>query len=104
MDYRVEITFDAEIEVEAIVSYIATDAPGREIAWIDRFHQLAASLGRHPQRCGMAPEDRLVDFQVRQLMFGNYRILFTVQEAIVYILHVRHGARRPLPVDELKQP
>ena len=34
--------------------------------------------------------------EIRQLLDGGFRILFTVQEDQVRILHIRHRARRPL--------
>jgi plasmid stabilization system protein ParE len=33
------------------------------------------------------------EFEIRQLLYGNYRLLFTVRDDAVVILHVRHGAR-----------
>lgn len=104
MDYQVEITRDAEEGAEAIVAYIAADAPNRAAQWLQRFYELSASLCRHPERCGLAPESSYVDFSVRQLRHGNYRILFTIQETTVYVLHVRHAARRFMKAADLSQP
>ncbi len=44
----------------------------------------------------VAPEDEFCPFEVRQTILGQHRILFTVIESrtLVYILTVRHGARR----------
>ncbi len=67
MDFRVEITADAEAEVDAIVAYIAVDAPDRARQWLLRFYELTNSLDRYPERCGIAPEAKLVDFPLRQL-------------------------------------
>lgn len=51
-------------------------------------------------RCPLAPESGLFPFEVRQLLYGHkphvYRILFTVQGNVVYVLHIRHGRRQPL--------
>jgi hypothetical protein len=38
----------------------------------------------------------------RQLLYGDFRILFTVGEDVVRVLHVRHGARRLMTPDELE--
>jgi hypothetical protein len=38
--------------------------------------------------------------EIRQLLYGRgrnrYRILFTIGEEAVHVLHIRHGARRYL--------
>jgi hypothetical protein len=39
-------------------------------------------------------------FEVRHLLYGRrphvYRILFTIEDLTVYVLHIRHGRRQPL--------
>ncbi|MBX9791797.1 MAG: type II toxin-antitoxin system RelE/ParE family toxin [Pirellulales bacterium] len=104
MAYRVEFTADAKAELDAIVAYIAADAPGRALSWLERFRQLADTLAHHPERCAVAPEARLVNFPVRQLLYGNYRVLYTITDSTVYVLHVRHAARRWMRAGEIKSP
>ena len=54
---------------------------------------------RQPARCPVAPESRKFPQEIRELTHGKrrhkhkYRILFTVTEKEVHVLHVRHGAR-----------
>ena len=104
MAYRVELTADAKGELDAIVAYIAADAPSRALSWLERFRELVSTLAQHPERCAVASEARLVDFPVRPLLYGNYRVLYTVTDSTVYVLHVRHAARRWLKAGELKSP
>jgi hypothetical protein len=44
-------------------------------------------------------------FDVRELLYGTkknkHRILFTVRDDVVYILHIRHSAQRELTSDDL---
>jgi len=56
-----------------------------------------------PRGSSLAPESEYVDFEVRQTFLGPYRILFTIRDkdSLVYILSVRHGARRFIPPSEL---
>ena len=54
-----------------------------------------------PMACGLAPEDDVSGHEIRQLLFGKYRVLFTIEETKVFILTVRHGARRFLTADEV---
>jgi plasmid stabilization system protein ParE len=49
-----------------------------------------------PARCPFAPENEDHTQEIRQLIFGRYRVLFTIQPGRVVILHVRHCARLPL--------
>lgn len=62
-----------------------------------------------PERCPLAPETaffteeirQLLTEEIRQLLYGRgrgvHRILFTIKDATVVVLHVRHGARKYLP-------
>jgi plasmid stabilization system protein ParE len=68
--------------------------------WLDAIYVTIASLQRFPERCPLAPESKFFDREIRQIFHGRrqhkYRILFTVTEKEVHILHVRHGARLAL--------
>jgi len=59
-----------------------------------------ASLSEMPHRCPVVPEQSLFPFEVRHLLYGRkphvYRIVFTIENQTVYILHVWHGRRPPL--------
>lgn len=62
------------------------------------------SVAEHnPERCGLAPENEWFPGELRQLLYGKrrgvYRILFEVRDTTVYILRVRHGARKLLEPD-----
>ncbi|MDP8925057.1 MAG: type II toxin-antitoxin system RelE/ParE family toxin [Chloroflexota bacterium] len=63
--------------------------------------QSIQTLADFPRRCPLACENDDFDVEVRQRLHGDYRILFTVDGGTVRILHVRHGARRPLTPDEM---
>jgi plasmid stabilization system protein ParE len=52
-----------------------------------------------PARCPLAPENEDHPKEIRQLVHGRYRILFTIEPGRVVILHVRHGARLPMRVE-----
>lgn len=54
-----------------------------------------------PRRCARAREDKLVLQEIRQLVISPYRIIFEIHGRTVNILHVRHGARQDLGMDEL---
>lgn len=48
-----------------------------------------------------APEDEFARCEVRQLLFGKYRILYTIRADTAYLLTIRHGARLPMSGEEI---
>lgn len=105
MAFRVEITAQAEQDGTAILDWlISQNAGDTGIRWFRGLEQAIASLAIFPRRCGFAPENVAFPFELRQLLFGRkphvYRILFTIDGDTVYILHIRHGQRKPLAGSE----
>jgi plasmid stabilization system protein ParE len=103
MAYRVELSPRAFAKADAIVGYIAANSPRNAIRWRQRLFSKLETLALTPRGCSLAPENEHVGFEIRQTFFGRYRILFTVrdEDSLVYILSVRHGARRFIPPGEL---
>jgi plasmid stabilization system protein ParE len=59
------------------------------------------SLEKNPLRCPLALESVFFEEEIRQLIYGKYLVLFTVEGEAVYVLRVRHSAREYLkPEDE----
>jgi plasmid stabilization system protein ParE len=104
MAYHVEITPAAETDLADAYRYIAAGSPRNALRWWRRFYGVAESLGLFPEAYTPAPENDAVPFEVRQKLYGSYRILFTIQGERVIVLRVRHAARLPLPPDELRNP
>jgi len=98
MNYRVIIQPSAQAEMEEAYLRVHDHAPLRIAKWYNGLVEAILSLANHPQRCSLAPESDSFDEEIRQLLFGRrtnvYRILFTIQENTVSVLHVRHAARR----------
>ncbi len=69
--------------------------------WRQRLHEKLRPLITMPSACGLAPEDEFSDREIRQLLVGSYRLLFTVRTDRVLVLTVRHGARRLMARDEI---
>jgi ParE toxin of type II toxin-antitoxin system, parDE len=65
--------------------------------WFLALQDTIATLAQFPERCALAPESPGFPFEVRHLLYGRaphvYRILFTIEDKTVYVLHVR---RQPL--------
>ena len=68
--------------------------------WFNSLYDKLDSLEMFPERCPLAPESQFFSAEIREAFHGRrqhkYRILFTVTEDEVHILHVRHGARLAL--------
>lgn len=81
-----------------IAEYIAQDKPSAAEKWINtvfaKVHQLSAS----PEIGMIVPEIRNVQF--RELIYGNYRIIYRIEKRQISILTIRHG-NQILPIDEI---
>ena len=105
MTFRVEIANQAERDAEAILEWLLTQHTGQAgIDWFLQLDDAFQSLSQFPERCSIAPESTRFPFEVRQLLYGTkphvYRILFTVEADTVYVLHIRHGRRKPVAPSE----
>jgi plasmid stabilization system protein ParE len=65
--------------------------------WYDSIVDTIKTLATNPQRCPKTQQSGSFAREVRQLVHGHrqntYRILFTIRDQSVVVLHVRHGAR-----------
>jgi plasmid stabilization system protein ParE len=101
MTFQVEITPTAEQEADEILSWLLSQHAGETgLRWFAALQDAIASLAEFPRRCPLAPENVAFPFEVRHLLYGRkphiYRILFTIEQHTVYVLHIRHGRRQPL--------
>jgi mRNA-degrading endonuclease RelE of RelBE toxin-antitoxin system len=104
--YRVELTARAIRDLEAL--YLEKNAAGSPDAarWYNGLERAVYTLETRPNRCPGAPEARKMKRQLRHLLYGVkphvYRVIFEVDERRhnVWVLTIRHGARKPLkPAD-----
>ena len=91
----VVLTPTAEADLDAILSYIALDDPKTARRFVANLRRKSATLATMPERCAKAQEDGLDGLEIRHLLHGRYRTLFTIEPDRVVILQVRHGARLP---------
>jgi plasmid stabilization system protein ParE len=101
MTFRVETTVEAEQDADNILAWLLSEHAGETgIRWFAALQDVVASLAELPLRCPLAPENAVFPFEVRHLLYGRkphvYRILFTIEDQTVYVLHIRHGRRQPL--------
>jgi plasmid stabilization system protein ParE len=101
MVFRVEITDEAERDAKEILEWLISEQAGETgLLWFVGLEKAIAALRTFPGRCPLAPENNALPFEVRQLLYGRkphvYRVLFTVEGETVYVLHIRHGRRKPV--------
>lgn len=96
MNYRVVLSDNAKSNLREYYERAAERAPSTAAAWFHRFHEALQTLATKPERCRLAPENPIVEDEVRQFLFGKrvgtYRVLFTIADAEVRILHIRRAA------------
>jgi plasmid stabilization system protein ParE len=95
MRYSVVVASTAEANLDDIFHFIALDNPSAAGKVVASLRAKMKTLAHMPRRCPLAPEDGLDGLEIRHLIFGNYRILFTIDAREVTIFQVRHGARLP---------
>lgn len=81
-----------------IAGYIAQDKPSAAEKWIDTVFTKVETLSSTPEIGRVVPEIR--NSQFRELIYGNYRIIYRIEENQISILTVRHGMQI-LPIDEI---
>ncbi len=101
MDFRVELSDQAQRDIAAIYDWLQSQQAGDAGArWFLALRTAIASLATLPSRCPLAPENPDSPVELRQLLYGRkphiYRILFAIEDDTVHVLHIRHGRRRPV--------
>jgi plasmid stabilization system protein ParE len=85
--------------VQEISEYISNDSPGEALKWVDEIFNFVLNLEKFPELGRHVPEIKKTNY--REIIFGNYRIVYRIDEKQVYILTVRHF-KQILPISELK--
>ncbi len=81
-----------------IAEYIAQDKPTAAEKWVDTVFTKVEALSSTPEMGRVVLEIR--NSQFRELIYGNYRIIYRIEEKQISILTIRHGMQI-LPIDEI---
>lgn len=99
--YRVEPTDKALVDAGEAYFWISEQSEEAALRWYEGLMRAFRSLEKNPLRSPLAPESVFFEEEIRQLIYGKYQILFTVEGETVYVLRVRHSAMEYLkPGDE----
>jgi toxin ParE1/3/4 len=86
---KVVWTESAERDLETIESYVARDNPNAAAALVDRLVGRAEAVAEHPHLGRVVPE--IGAEHVRELIEGNYRIVYRLRGRRAEILTVFEG-------------
>jgi plasmid stabilization system protein ParE len=81
-----------------IARYIAQDKPTAAEKWINTVFSKVEQLKSSPEIGKIVPEIR--NDQFRELIYGNYRIVYRIEKEQISILTIRHG-KQILPINEI---
>ena len=90
-------TNQALADLEAIGDFIARDAPSVAQVFVDNVFEAVKRLEIFPRSGRVVPEIGQED--IREILFGSYRIVHVVSEEEVNILTVFHASRPFRPSD-----
>ena len=91
--YKIEITTTAETEAEEAILRLKKYSPEAAKRFQEGLVKSIKSLQSNPFRCSLAAESDFFYEEIRQLIYGKYRILITIDRETVYILHIRHSSQ-----------
>ena len=100
MKYQVEFTNQAYAEVEFAYTWIEQVSPARATEWFNGLVDIVETLYSMPGRCPVAPESVEIGREIRQLIYGKYRLLIAIEGRTIFVLHIRHGAQKHLNKDD----
>lgn len=107
MAFQVEITPIAEAQIDQAYRWYRERNPEFADHWFRGLMNAIATLQEKPQRCTLAVEHEIFSEEVRQLIYGKaknvYRVLFTIRDATVYALYIRHSTQAPLTLDDIEE-
>jgi len=76
-------------KLEEFADYIALDKPMAALKWAARIQESANKLKKFPQLGREVPEINRAD--IRELMEGNYRVIYRIEPELISILTIRHS-------------
>jgi plasmid stabilization system protein ParE len=101
MSHKVQLSQQSQHDIEQAYLYIRQDAPERAKRWRLRLQAAIRTLKNFPERHAVLFDSAAAGREVRQMTFGVYVVLYSIDGDQVNVLTVRHSARRPIEPSEL---
>ena len=87
----VDLSAEAEYDLETIGDYIARDNPARALSFLQELRSKCLGLADMPERFPLVPRYEVTG--VRRRGHGDYLIFYRIEPQKVIILHILHGAQ-----------
>ena len=91
--YKVNITRNAQNDLEQIFFYIAEDSINNAKKFILELETKIYSLKTFPERFALIPENSFFGTSYRHIIHKKYRVIYKIDNDVIYILRVIHGAK-----------
>ncbi len=95
---KVAWTQQAQERLQEVDEFISQDSPERATLFVDRLIQRGDRLGLFPKSGRRVPE--LESEDIREVLEGNYRIVYRVKPLRIEILTIVEG-HRLLPLEDI---
>ena len=92
MAYRIKWSPRAASHFEGICDYIAKDSKYYAFLFAKKVIAIVKSLPEFPKTGRVVPEYN--DENLREKIYGNYRIVYRIKEEVIEIVAICHGARQ----------
>jgi toxin ParE1/3/4 len=86
--------------INEIADYIAGDSSEAATKWIDEIFKKVERIEEYPLSGRVLPEINRTD--IREILFGNYRIIYRILKNEVNVLTIRHCKQR-LPQKDIQR-
>ena len=83
----------AEEDLKGIMTYIALDNPSAAAALADKIEKRLSGLSSYPLLGKIPDEDELAKMGYRFLVVQNHLIFYTIEERVIWVHRIIHGAR-----------
>ena len=91
--YKINISFNAQKDLEHIFFYIAEDSINNAKKFILELEEKIYSLDSMLERFALIPENVFFGTNYRQIVHKKYRVIYKISSNSVYIMRVVHGAK-----------
>lgn len=108
MNFALLVTDRARADIfRNAVWWAENHSPVQAIVWFDAIYEQLESLRLMPERFPLAPENGLVDIELREMPLGvgsrpSYRAVFTIQTKEVHVLTVRRASQDAITAADIE--
>lgn len=92
-EYEIRLLQVAEDDLREIINYIALDNPAAATVLLDKIENSLSGLISFPLSGKVPTEEALACMGYRFLTVSNYLVFYTVEEQIIWVHRIIHGAR-----------